>query len=78
MFAEIAKAMGKGSAEEAIEWYEQLIERMGITGPVPRDRDAELEVLATSVNVERLTNNPISLDTNALYELYGDILKNEN
>lgn len=78
MFAEIAEAIGKSSAEEAIEWYEQLIERMGITGPVARDRDAELEVLATSVNVERLTNNPISLDTNALYELYGDILRDED
>ena len=78
MFDEIARAMGKNCVMDAIEWYEDLLSRMEIEGPVPRDRQAELEILANSVNVERLTNNPISLDTNALYELYGDILKNEN
>ena len=78
MFAEIAKAMGKNCATEAIEWYESLLLRMGIVGPVPRDREAELMLLAGSVNVERLTNNPIALDYDALYTLYGEILRYED
>ena len=78
MFDEIAHAMGKNSVTEAIEWYEDLLLRMEIGGPVPQKRQEELDTLANSVNVERLTNNPIALDTNALYQLYGDILKDEN
>ena len=77
-FAEIAEAMGHKDALSAIEWYETLLLKMEIKGPVPKDRESELMLLAGSVNVERLTNNPIVLDNEALYQLYGEILRYED
>lgn len=77
IFEEIADAMGYKNAGEAINGYEEMLEKMQILGPIPSDREKELLLLASSVNTERLTNNPVSLDTDALYGLYGEILSNE-
>ena len=76
VFGKIAAAMGYGSTEEAIDAYEALLCKIEIGGPAPiGDRESEIKMLAGSVNVERLGNNPVALDVEALVELYGEILQ---
>lgn len=74
-FDEIAAAMGFESAEAALAGYEDLLKRIEISGPVATDREVEVARLAGAVNVERLGNNPVALDIEALKQLYGDILR---
>lgn len=75
IFEDIAKAMGYESADQAICGFEAMLDRYGITGPEAKDRRLELETLVGAVNVERLGNNPVALDTDVLTELYGEILR---
>jgi alcohol dehydrogenase class IV len=75
IFGKIAAAMGYESAEIAISAYADLLDKIEIGGPVATDKNSEAARLAGAVNVERLGNNPVALDTEALEELYGDILR---
>ncbi len=75
IFGKIAAAMGYESAEDALGAYVNLLERMEITGPLTAERATEIALLAGSVNVERLGNNPVALDVDALTQLYGEILR---
>ena len=76
IFGKIADAMGYDSVDKAVDAYEELLDKIEIGGPVPHsDRKREIEMLAGAVNVERLGNNPIALDVEALTQLYGEILQ---
>ena len=75
IFGKVAVAMGCDSIDEAIDAYEALLSKIEIGGPEPiGDREREIEMLAGAVNVERLGNNPVALDVEALIQLYGEIL----
>lgn len=50
---------------------EGLLEKLGIAPPAVRAED--LDALAASVNVQRLANNPLPLDTAALRALYASL-----
>ena len=76
IFGKIASAMGYDSVEKAVDAYEALLNKIEISGPAPlSDRAQEIEMLAGAVNVERLGNNPVALDVEALAQLYGEILQ---
>lgn len=75
IFQYISKLLGCTGSAEAIKYLEYLIQdqlRLGISVTVTNE---EISQLVHSVNVERLANNPVSLDETALLEIYRDILK---
>ena len=75
---EIANAMGKQNSDEAVLYFEQLLEMLEIFPP--RDINADdiaddLDILTNSVNAQRLKNNPARLDKDTIKNLYKDILE---
>ena len=77
-FDNIAVALGANNAETAVKAFKSILDRYEINDPVSDDISKDLSVLAGSVNVERLSNNPVSLSYDALYGLYDMILKEGN
>jgi len=70
VFDDIARSLGYDSAESAAEGFEKMLEMLGIGYPEESDKEARAHEFADSVNVERLGNNPVALDNDALYSLY--------
>lgn len=73
VFGAIARAMGCESPESAIESFKGILEEFQIKAPEASKE--ELQILAASVNPVRLKNNPVRLDSEALYNLYEEITK---
>ncbi len=73
-FDNIAKALGKDSYEEAILFFEDMLKKLGIHPPQNGSED-DLDILTDSVNIERLSNNPIQLDKQTIKKLYKEILE---
>jgi alcohol dehydrogenase class IV len=73
IFQNIAQALGCNGPSAAVAWFEMLLERLGIESPQAEGAQ-EVQALAESVNLTRLKNNPVHLDTEALLELYGKIV----
>lgn len=57
------------------DWYCDLLKKLGIQNPIALNREAELKILVQSVNLERLRNTPVELDTDALKKMYERIVK---
>lgn len=72
-FEEIATLFGEDSVIKAIEKFNRLLNEMGIVSPKVKD-NAEPHLLAESVNVERLANNPVELNREICEMLYKQIL----
>jgi alcohol dehydrogenase class IV len=77
VFEDIAKSLGAQSVEEAIEIFENLLNEWGMYAPKLTSRKEELKILASSVNAQRLSNNPIELSEEALYQIYEQVFKEE-
>ena len=75
IFQEIAGALGASSPEEAVRMFRSMMEEMQMQQPVTENRDADLEVLTTSVNPIRLRNNPVELEREAIEYLYNIIIQ---
>lgn len=73
MFAELARVMGCEMAEDAVELFASILKELDMN--VPRAKETDFEILSQSVNVERLKNNPVSLDKDDINELYRVILR---
>lgn len=73
-FEEIASVIGKNTSEEAISFLEGLIKDLGISTPKNASVD-DLEVLTNSVNAQRLYNNPVQIDRDAIQALYKEVLE---
>ena len=69
-FSEIARSLGYETAEQAAEGFEAMLSRLEIGYPAETDKDEKAKYFAASVNVLRLGNNPVALDSEALYQLY--------
>ena len=54
IFQEIAGSLGASSPEEAVRTFRSMMEEMQMQQPVSENREADLEVLTTSVNPIRL------------------------
>ncbi|MBR6091480.1 MAG: phosphonoacetaldehyde reductase [Bacteroidales bacterium] len=74
IFIQIAKAMGCKTPSDAIVLLRQMMVGMEMKNPVARNKEEELEVLSTSVNLMRLKNNPVEINKDAAKVLYELII----
>ncbi|MDO5447458.1 MAG: phosphonoacetaldehyde reductase [Prevotellaceae bacterium] len=58
----------------SLDYFRGMMTRMEMQNPVFGDKDAELEVLSTSVNPVRLKNNPVPLSIDVIRSLYEKII----
>lgn len=72
---EIAARMGVTTSEEAIALLESMMQEMELGRPTATHRDEEMERLVNGVNLQRLSNHPVSLSADVLRELYEQIVK---
>ena len=73
-FNDIAKALGGQGHEEAVSFFEELLQDLGIVPP-ENVTISDLEILTSSVNLQRLQNNPVQLDKDTIKALYKEILE---
>lgn len=73
IFFQIAHALGQTDPGAAITFWENMLSRLGLEGP-RTTRQADIELLTRSVNVQRLHNNPSTLQEDALWTLYSQIV----
>lgn len=74
MFLRLAQVMGCTSSMDAAIKYHEMLERLHLSRPEVKSVE-ELELLAGSVNPERLGNNPVRLENAVLRSLYARIAK---
>ncbi|MDO5444334.1 MAG: phosphonoacetaldehyde reductase [Eubacteriales bacterium] len=55
--------------------FVSLLKELDISYPVSSNRESDLDILADSVNVERLSNSPVLFDRGTLRSMYGEIVK---
>ena len=75
IFADISKAMGCLTLEQAVVKFRQILTEMEITNPVAINKTEEIEILSHSVNPVRLKNNPVELCEFTIKSLYEMIIK---
>lgn len=71
----LAQAMDCKTVPESIQKFQNLLTGLDLKTPRPRPED--YEILRTSVNLERLKNNPVPLDLKTIDRLYHEILREE-
>ena len=74
MFLRLAQVMGCASSMDAAVKYHEMLEQLHLSRPEVKSVE-ELELLAGSVNPERLGNNPVCLKKEVLRSLYARIAK---
>lgn len=75
IFGEISHKFGGKTVKEAIGLFENLLEKLEIKSPETSERESDINVLASSVNATRLSNNPVKFSENELKEMYERILR---
>lgn len=75
IFQDIAEALGCNTPKEAVEFFHLLLRKLEIQIPKAKNRKAELDVLAGSVNPARLKNNPVALSEEVMRKMYERIVK---
>lgn len=71
VFKDIASSMGASDEKDAVRMFDDIIDELEIRRP--EIQDADYDVLVSSVNVERLKNNPIKLNEEDIRFLYHEI-----
>lgn len=71
-FDELSKEMGCKTVDQAILLFQKIFDKLGLE--VPEAKQSDFKILDTSVNLERLKNNPVRLDANSIDYLYHRIL----
>lgn len=72
-FNEIATAMGCQTAESAAERFAHIVDSLELESPKVKDAN-DIDVLKTSVNPDRLKNNPVGLDIPTIDKIYKEVL----
>lgn len=75
-FQELAEVMGCRCAEDSVVRYQSLLSGLELAPPAAKKED--IPDLTRGVNVERLKNNPVTLNAEAIQQLYTEILLNTN
>ena len=75
VFNNIAKSLYVITDSDAIQVINQMIVEMDLQYPITLKKELELKILSSSVNPTRLKNNPVHLDDEAIFRIYGKILK---
>ena len=73
VFGEIATALGEKNVVGGIKAFGNLLDDLEINLDLVKNPD--IEMLADSVNPEKLKNNPVDLDRETLISLYKQIIK---
>jgi alcohol dehydrogenase class IV len=73
-FDDIAAAFGKRHCRDAVVFFEEMLDYLGIFAPQCVN-PADLDLFADSVNMQRLQNNPVPLDRDTLRSLYQQVLE---
>lgn len=58
-----------------LPYYRGIMEKLEMNYPTTENREADLDILAASVNPVRLKNNPVALSKEVLREMYGRIVR---
>lgn len=74
IFEEIANEMREKDVCSAIRKIEDMLSEFGFDRPVAKSKE-ELDMLANSVNPERLGNSPVEFGNNDLKQMYKKIVK---
>ena len=74
VLGEIPSLLGCESFDTALSFLTELPERLGLVTP-QNVTDDDIELLAASVNAERLSNSPVIPDRNDIREMYTRILR---
>ena len=76
IFRQIAACMGFSKVEDAISDFKNTLSKWNFDKPISVNAtDAEINFLADSVNVQRLSNNPVKIDKITIKDIYTKILK---
>jgi alcohol dehydrogenase class IV len=73
LFNEISSFMGFSYPLQPVIWFEKLLENLEIAAPAVID-SSMLPQLVESVNLERLKNSPVGMDSATLERLYRQVL----
>ena len=73
-FMEIAHTMGVNTVDEAVKAFRDILSKMQLAKPHSKKREADIELLATSVSPFRLKNNPVELSLEAMRNIYDAII----
>ena len=73
-FMEIAHTMGVNTVDEAVKAFRDILSKMQLGKPHSKNREADIELLATSVSPFRLKNNPVELSLEAMRNIYDAII----
>ena len=73
-FDNIAWALGGQNCDEAVSIFEKLLADLDISPPKNVSM-GDLDMLTSSVNIQRLQNNPIRLNKDTIKDLYAQILE---
>lgn len=57
--------------------FMEILSNLGMEYPVSDDPERDIELLADSVNPQRLSNSPVAFDRDQLAEMYRNIVKNK-
>lgn len=71
-FIEISNCLGFESVDEAADWYEVAMDRIGLFRHLYTE-EPDVDGLVRSVNLERLRNNPVDLDSEDIRTLYCEL-----
>lgn len=76
IFIKLAACMGFANVEDAISDFKNTLTQWNFDKPLsPNATDDEINFLANSVNIQRLSNNPVKLDAVTIKNIYTKILK---
>ena len=73
-FLELAYIMNCSTPQESVEFFKQLLKELNLEVPTVK-KHSDYEILSTSVNITRLNNNPVALDSEIIKQLYEQILE---
>ena len=73
VFNSIAHAIGVEDVPKAIEIMRTILDEFELDKPYAKD-EKDIELLADSVNIERLGNNPVTFDKTDLNRIYNKIV----
>lgn len=62
----------------SIDYFNRLIDEMGMQSPALYDKADQLEILTKSVNLDRLKNYPVLLNKDEIKDMYKRIIRNES
>lgn len=73
MFKQLSKIMGCNDSMEAVEKFHSILLELQMT--IPDVRQGDFDILISSVNADRLKNNPIKLNHKDIDYLYHEIMR---